>query len=37
MAALILTLLPFVLTFSAATLKPSDESKDSLNSPCRAC
>jgi hypothetical protein len=37
MAAFILTLLPFVLTFSAAALKPAAESKDSISSPCRAC
>ncbi len=37
MAALVLTLLPFVVTFAAAALKPGGESKDSLSSPCRAC
>jgi hypothetical protein len=37
MAALILTLLPFAVTFAAAALTPADSGKDSISSPCRAC
>jgi hypothetical protein len=37
MTALILTLLPFALTFIAAAWRPAGTSPDSLTSPCRAC
>jgi hypothetical protein len=37
MAALILTLLPFAVTFAAAAFTPAGSGKNSINSPCRAC
>jgi len=37
MAAIVLTLLPFVVTFSAAALTPPDSAKNFIGSLCRAC
>jgi hypothetical protein len=37
MAAFILTLLPFAITFATAAWIPAGTRQDSENSPCEAC